>query len=122
MNKLKELFQQMSELTKKQCEKDCSKFEGHIGSCCSWEYCEYAIEIAKKDYGVELISTEHPTLKLMGEKGCTAEPYFKPLCTLHICDKSLFDLKFSNEYFKLRDQINDESFKNRSSCEEDNLC
>ncbi len=103
--RLKELFKQMADLTKKQCEKDCRSLTGHIGSCCSWEYCESAINIAKRDYGVDLVPTNHPSLKLMGENGCVAEPYFRPLCTLHICDRSLMDLKFSEEYFDLREKL-----------------
>jgi hypothetical protein len=57
----------------------------------------------------------------MGDKGCIADPHFKPLCVLHICDKSLFDLNFSDKYFKLRNKINEEIFKNRSRCEESDM-
>jgi hypothetical protein len=113
MSTLKELFKQMSDLTKERCLKDCRKIGGNLGSCCRWEYCDMAIKIAKEDYGVELIPTSHTSLKLMGENGCIAEPHYRPLCTLHICDRSLFDLKFSGEYFDLRDKINEESFNHK---------
>ena len=111
MGDLKKLFQQMSDLTKEKCLRDCHRTGGHIGSCCSSEYCDMAIGIAKEDYNIELIPTNHSILKLMGEEGCIALPHYRPLCTFHICDRSLVDLKFNEKYFDLREKINEESFK-----------
>lgn len=92
----------MQELTFAKCKVEC---RGLTFSCCSPEYCVMAIEIAKEK-GVELVPTGHPKLPLMGESGCIAEPYLRPLCSLHSCERLLWsDPKFSKEYFKLRDKL-----------------
>ena len=106
--KLIDLFQQMYELTRPECDKcACPR------SCCSPEYCDMAGEIAD-EAGVQLIATGHPTLKYMGESGCIVPPHLRPLCTLHTCDIGNLgfhrtDMEWTEKYFKLREQINEES-------------
>jgi hypothetical protein len=101
---LKDLFQNMADLSKKQCEIDCFKIRGTIGGCCSDMYCDLAIEYAK-EIGVSLTPTGNKKLPLMGEEGCTAPPWLRPMCTLHICDKSLLKEDFNKAYFSLREKI-----------------
>jgi hypothetical protein len=99
------LMQEMSELTEPECAKVCRVPH----SCCSEEYCEMAIEFALED-GVVLTRTEHASLPLMGPKGCTALPHFRPMCTLHVCSiagvgfKAL-DPVWTKKYFQLRAKI-----------------
>jgi hypothetical protein len=81
--KLIQLFQQMSELTAPECATSCRIPH----SCCSPEYCEYALQAAARQ-GVPLSRTSHPTLPLMGEAGvrCTS---ISPACVhaAYMCDK-----------------------------------
>ena len=114
---LKDLYQEMAALSKKQCEIDCHKFRGTIGSCCSAMYCAIALDYAKEN-GVILEITDNPKLPLMGDTGCTAPPWTRPMCTLHICDKSLFNKKFNKEYFSLREAI--DSYINKLFMEKEN--
>lgn len=92
----------MSELTQPLCASKCNVPQ----QCCSPEYCFMAIEHAKEKWGVELKPTGHPTLPLMGPNGCTAEPHLRPICTIHVCEKHLFNPAISKTYFKLREKIN----------------
>lgn len=101
------LYQQMADLTLPKC-KACPV----PLSCCSAEYCQSAILVAKEDWGVELKETGHPTLPLMGESGCTAAPHFRPLCTLHTCRVNSLgfepnDPAWNEEYFALREKIDE---------------
>jgi hypothetical protein len=107
--KLIVLYQEMSDLTAPCCGRDCgySKYR-----CCSPEYCEMAIQIAKEEWNTDLVRTDHPTLPLMDEKGCTVAPHFRPLCTLHTCDVNAFGFKkhdpggvWTRKYFKIRNKI-----------------
>lgn len=102
--KLVVLYQKMADLTEPKC-RECRA----PWSCCSSEYCDAAIEMAA-ERGVVLASTGHPTLPLMGPKGCVAEPHLRPMCTLHVCSINGmgFDAKdsaFTKKYFALRDEI-----------------
>jgi hypothetical protein len=103
-DELKQLFQEMADLTLPKC-KQCRV----PLSCCSPEYCGMALDTAK-EHGIALKITDHPTLPLMGANGCTAPPYLRPLCTLHVC--SINDLGcdpkdpvWTGQYFELRDKI-----------------
>ncbi len=103
--KLEQLFQEMYELTAPECASVCRAPH----SCCSPEYCDMAEERAE-EFGVEILRTDHPTLKFMGSSGCVVPPYLRPLCTLHTCAINSFgfkpgDPKWSAKYFKLRDKI-----------------
>ena len=93
-------MQLMYELTSAQCNQD----ECH-GICCSPEQCE----IVKTDLdaqGVEYNQGTHPTMVFMAKGGCVLEPWQRPLCTLHICDKLLMqDDMFYNRYFHLRSNL-----------------
>jgi len=101
---MKDLFQQMADLSKSQCEKDCFKIRGHIGGCCDKMYCDIAIKHAAEN-GLVIEPTGNPNLPCMGEAGCVAPAWARPMCSLHICDKSLFDEEFRGKYFTLREQI-----------------
>ena len=101
---LEQLYKEMAELTLPKC-KECRV----PLSCCSPEYCEMAIERAKKQ-GVLLERTDHPKLPLMGPDGCTAAPHHRPLCTLHVCSINSIgcdpkDPAWTRKYFDLRDQL-----------------
>jgi hypothetical protein len=95
--KLKDLYTKMAELTKTVCLSEC--LGGRVGSCCSPEYCQMAIDFAKEN-DIELTETKNA-------KGCLVEPWLRPLCTLHICERILMrDVDFASKYFDLRDEIN----------------
>jgi hypothetical protein len=103
------LYQEMADLTLPKC-KECRV----PLSCCDSMYCDMAFAYAKAE-GVNLERTNHPTLPLMGEKGCTAPPYLRPLCTLHVCSINSLgfdakDLKWTNKYFALRERIDELEF------------
>ena len=54
-------------------------------SCCEAQYCRDAMAYAAKHWGESLQPTGHPTLPLMGPKGCTAAPHLRPKCTVFVC-------------------------------------
>jgi hypothetical protein len=101
---IEELYQRMADMTHERCDKGC-RAEAKW-SCCSREYCEEAIRWAWKRWGVFLPETGHERLPLLGPDGCTAAPHFRPLCTLHICDRLVMVPGFYEEYMDLRREIN----------------
>jgi hypothetical protein len=110
--KLIQLFQEMSDLTQPECAKNCL-IPFH---CCSPEYCELAIQIAKDEWNTELVRTDHHKLPLMGPNGCTAAPHFRPLCTLHTCAINNWAFKpgdpgWTKRYFKLRNAIDEADYE-----------
>lgn len=107
--KLINLYEKMAALTAPICAN--SKGDGcrAIHSCCDAIYCEMAIERAKS-VGIELAITDHPKLPLMGEGGCVAPAYLRPICTVHVCCINGFGFKpndpeWTKEYFRLRRAI-----------------
>jgi len=78
-------------------------------SCCDEMYCQMAIEYAKNEWGVELKTTDHPKLPLMGPTGCTAAPHLRPICTVHTCQINSVgtsgNAEWDQKYFTLREQI-----------------
>lgn len=96
----------MAELTQPECERTCKP----PLSCCSPEYCDIARDFAAA-HEVILDNTDHPTLPFMGPEGCTVEPHWRPLCTVHTCEINLGfkrgDPEWTTRYFDLRKQIND---------------
>lgn len=104
--KLVALYKEMAELTLPKCKKCPLPL-----SCCSPEYCLMAIQIAKEDWGVELKTTGHSQLPLMGPDGCTVAPHFRPLCTVHTCRVNSWgfepnDPEWNETYFRLREKLN----------------
>lgn len=100
---LKTLYQRMADLTRAKCG-DCPT-TGKV-TCCSPEYGEMTIQIAERQ-GLTLARTGNPKCDLLGPNGCTAEPWLRPLCALHICEKLLMtDPAFCDQYYPLRTQIN----------------
>ncbi len=84
-------------------------------SCCSPEYCTGTIEHARERWGVELLTTNHPRLPLMGPTGCTAEPHLRPCCAVHTCSINSLGLerndpKWTEDYFTLREEIEVQEF------------
>jgi len=106
-SKLVGSYERMADLTLAHCKTSCRS----LGSCCSPEYCAMAIEIARDEWGMELKTTNHPTLPLLDATGrCTAPPHVRPLCTVHSCDISALgffrsDVSLTRRYFVLRQQI-----------------
>jgi hypothetical protein len=107
--RLIDLYRQMYDLTEPECRLSCRCPQ----SCCSPEYCVAAIEHAREWWGVTLTETGHPRLPLMGEKGCTAAPHLRPMCTIHTCDVGAYafkmhpalDKKWDRKYWRLRNAI-----------------
>jgi hypothetical protein len=121
------LWQDMADHTRRVCMKPDPRFGTgdcpRPGSCCSPEYCDMAMQIAE-ERGEVLRPTGHPTLPLMGidatgaATGCTAPPHHRPLCSLHVCcingaGFKVDDLPWTEEYFKIRDQISEEEYAAR---------
>jgi len=102
----REMFQQISDLTLPECRSTCKI----PYSCCSPEYCLMAIDYAKDKWKVILTPTKHPKLPLMGKNGCIAEPYLRPLCSIHTCEINSIGIKkndpeWTKKYFELREKL-----------------
>ena len=97
------LSKEMYELTRPKCG------ECHLPfSCCDKRYCELAIEYAKENWGIELAPTDNNELPLLGPDGCIAAPHLRPVCTVHVCERSyLSDAEYIEKYFDLRDKLSE---------------
>lgn len=100
-----DLYDAMAKHTAPECAK-C--FRPH--SCCDKLYCDITLLAAKKFWGVDLPTTDHPTLPLMGPTGCTAAPHLRPMCTTHVCVMNSIgakpgDLPWTQEFYRLHEQI-----------------
>jgi hypothetical protein len=110
-SELIQLYAEMSALTSPECASVC--LVPH--SCCSAEYCEQAIELARSQWGVKLKRVNGKggrgeVLPLMGKNGCTALPHFRPTCTIHTCAINGIgfkkgDANWTERYFNLRNRI-----------------
>lgn len=112
MSDLKDLYIQMAALTLPECKNNCRRQL----SCCSMEYCQMAKQFAKEEYNIDLQETNNPKLLYMTEGGCTVPPYLRPHCTLHTCAINSLGLKpgdpkWTEKYFKLREQIDQLEFE-----------
>lgn len=95
-----EAFQEMADLTRPKCGECRVPL-----SCCSPEYCVFTLNFAAEK-SIELATTDHPTLPLMGKQGCTAPPHLRPLCTLHVCEwHYIKSVEFAEAYFDLRARL-----------------
>lgn len=110
---LKALYQSMADHTKHHCAEGCStgRKKGTPWSCCDPMYCGITIEYALERWGIELKPTGHERLPLMGKEGCIAEPYLRPLCTVHECNINGLGFTgfadWDKKYFELRDKISE---------------
>jgi hypothetical protein len=106
-----QLCRDMADLTNRECVTVCKP----PISCCSPEYCEIAEQFAA-EHGVTLQRlTDHPTLPFMGSTGCTVEPHWRPICTVHVCSINAFGFKpghskWTEKYFDLRSKIDEALF------------
>ena len=103
-----ELWAKMAEFTLKKCKEHCHR----LGNCCSSEYCDIAEETLDK-YKVPIKRTSPLYLGIDGK--CVVPPQFRQLCTLHQCKINSFgcdpkDPKWTEEYFKLREEIEEIGF------------
>lgn len=76
------LYAQLAAHTEGECSGRCARPR----SCCAEQYCLIAIDFARTHWQVELPSTWHPALPLMGDDGCTAAAHLRPICTAHTCE------------------------------------
>jgi len=81
------------------------------------------IQYAHDEHGISLPRTEHKSLPMMGEKGCTVAPHLRPWCTMHVCSINslgfdINDLEWIDRYFELRDLITVEEMKRNESNKE----
>src|SRR3546814_1039588 len=67
-------------------EPECTGACARPMTCCQERYCEIAMDFAAEHWGVELQTTWHRALPLMGPDGCTVAPHLRPICTAHTCD------------------------------------
>lgn len=107
MDSLKELFQQMYELTNPLCGKCPVPY-----SCCDTKYCDIATKYAKDVYNIDLtiFDTGNKVKYLDKEKGCLIPPHLRPMCTLHVCDVNAFgyirkEPELTDKYYALRNEI-----------------
>lgn len=103
-----QLYQDLADHTLEACKAECPDF----GSCCDAFYCEVAQTYALDKWGVRLEPTGHPTLPLMGPKGCTAPPHLRPICTVHFCEMERVERqpdrsRWKERYLQLRRRIDD---------------
>ena len=106
-----ELYQEMYELTEPECRNSCNCPQ----SCCSPEYCTFAMDWAERRWNTTLKPTGHKTLPLMGSEGCTALPHYRPFCTVHTCDVGAFGFKmhpkldpeWDKKYWDIRNEIDE---------------
>jgi hypothetical protein len=104
-----ELYQQMSDHTKPECDKVC--LMPH--SCCDAFSCEMTGKYAKDCWGIDLPTTNHPKLPYMGPNGCTVAPHLRPSCTFHTCSVNSHGIKIDDDkdhtwtkvYFHIREEI-----------------
>jgi hypothetical protein len=85
---------------------ECASCRVPHGCCNSWQ-CEETIRYAKDRFDIDLASTGHASLPLMGPNGCIAEPYLRPVCTVHSCHIANQGFKpddeqWTDKYFELR--------------------
>lgn len=80
--------------------------------CCVAEFCQDAISWAAQRWGVDLPTTGHPTLPLMGDDGCTAPPHLRPACSIHHCGVAAHGekvgdrrLRWTTKYIALQERI-----------------
>lgn len=104
------LWNQMADLTLKKCKETCKV----MGSCCDRFYCDIAKEIAKK-YNVVLNDTGNEIPFLDSNGKCIVPPQFRQMCTLHQCEINSIgifkeDPNLTDEYFKIRDKLNEFGF------------
>jgi hypothetical protein len=104
-------YQDIANFTRKLCEKHCITRDGHIGSCCDKMYCEIALERAAQ-YGIELKHVSQRPAFLLNDHGCTIDPWLRPMCAVHVCDKCIyFNIEDYNEYFRLRNKVDELEWK-----------
>lgn len=97
---LRGLYQEIADLTKPKCGECNVPY-----ACCQPDVCELIAQFAKED-GIELPPrTDHPRLPFMGPEGCILEPYQRPLCALHVCEKHTWEPRFRAKYYDLRARI-----------------
>lgn len=104
------IYQQIADLTFNHCKSTCKV----LGSCCSTEYCNLAMQGVWEEHGIKLIRLrEHPYLPLMTRSGaCSIPPFLRPLCALHSCDicsLGVFkgDEVLTRRYFRLRKRLDE---------------
>jgi hypothetical protein len=109
-DELKQAYREMADLTNPACKGCMIPF-----SCCHETYCNTTIEYAKTRYGIDLPHDPTAKLPLLGPSGCTAEPYLRPMCTVHTCDVLTWGhgdtREWTETYFDLRDRISRMEFE-----------
>jgi len=72
-------------------------------------------EIVKDNYPAEarfFSRGNNQKCQFLLPNGCSVPPEFRPLCSLHTCERNLFqDNYFRREYFKLKEIIDFEMMK-----------
>jgi hypothetical protein len=100
------LYAELVAHTKPECSGKCER----PYSCCEEKYCAFAIAFAERNWNVALETTTHAVLPLMGEKGCTAAPHLRPMCSAHTCEVCAYGAKrndpaWTERYHRLIDDI-----------------
>src|SRR3546814_16141989 len=62
-------------------EPECTGACARPMTCCQESYCEIAMDFAAEHWGVELPTTWHRALPMLGPDGCTGAPHPRPTCT-----------------------------------------
>jgi hypothetical protein len=95
---LKNLWDQMHNLTNSKCREICNP--GARWSCCHLSGCQMTRSYNLDVHGIDLGEGEY-----RGEDGCTISSWYRPGCVAYICDKAFSDLRFYKKYWALYDQI-----------------
>lgn len=102
------LYAQLAAHTEPECSGRCARPR----SCCEERYCSIAIEFARSHWQVELQTTWHPVLPLMGDDGCTVAPHLRPICAAHTCEICTHGVKrgdavWTQRYYEITQAIAD---------------
>lgn len=104
---LRQLYAEIARITREKCGVCLAPY-----GCCAPDACEM-VEAAAYEDCIELPpKTGHPMVPFMGAKGCILEPYQRPICAIHTCERHLWgDPAFRVQYFELRARIEAKDFE-----------
>jgi hypothetical protein len=83
--RLKQLYEEIAKMT---WEEVCKPFCTRPGTkCCTNTWCNVTEDHAKKVWGIDLKPVAKEPKFYDPRKGCTVEPYYRPICSTYVCDE-----------------------------------
>ena len=112
-HKEQKMWQEMADLTLEKCKEHCHD----LGSCCNADDCGITEDYAKSQ-GVTLERIPDSKIPFLRDGKCIVPPHLRPCCSLHQCKISGMgfdakDPKWTNRYFKLREQLDKLAWKGK---------